>query len=136
MDVRFDKRIVIPSQLFDNSVECQPHREPSPSQGAPTKRKKKKNDRKLSIGEKVEARVSSEATKDSTKKGTLSQSVDVAGTLTGNSSTELPSMTQMPIMSPETGSKPSNTHDSKALQMAALTHALSCMKRFHKPMTG
>jgi len=115
-----------------NSAECQSHTVASPSQGGSAKRqgKKKKNDRKLSVGEKVDARLSSEATKDS-------MMTDQSGNSTGNTSSSIQNGTQQQLhqsqMSP--GSK-SSTHDSKALQMAALTHALSCMKKFHKPLTG
>ena len=38
--------------------------------------------------------------------------------------------------SPVAATKTPNIHDSKALQMAALTRALSCMKRFTEPITG
>jgi hypothetical protein len=37
-------------------------------------------------------------------------------------------------MSPS--SKTPATHDSKALQVAALTHALSCMKKYQEPIHG
>ncbi|CAL8089978.1 unnamed protein product [Orchesella dallaii] len=113
-------------------AECQSHTSASPIQGGPTKRqgKKKKNDRKLSVGEKAEA------SKDASKSGSMPQSMDQSGNSGGNTSSiqngsqQQLSQSQMPPTS-----KASSTHDSKALQMAALTHALSCMKKFHKPLT-
>ncbi|ODN00419.1 Period circadian protein, partial [Orchesella cincta] len=120
-------------------AECQSHTSASPSQGGSQKRqgKKKKSDRKLSVGEKAEARLSAEGAKDSSKSGTLPLSMDQSGNSGGNTSLTIQNGAQQQLnqsqMSP--GSKASSTHDSKALQMAALTHALSCMKKFHKPLT-
>lgn len=116
------------------SAECQPHPQPSPECGTPTSvkrqsKKKTKLDRKPSAGAGEKNEVKAEDQKLGSAGGSLV--MDLQGT------TSLPSTpTPQPIQSQLSPMAPANSHDSKALQVAALTHALSCMKKFQDPIPG